>query len=146
MLEYVLFHQTPLELFVVFLKQNGVEAQTSEDEGIYEIKIPEDLDDALLEAIETRYDELMDMNQELYYQENAPSAENYRMASLTITLANGKTTMAHIRPELLSQVLEVISNDELFELVQSITDAIESPDDRTYCQKVRSGDVEFEAE
>ena len=61
MLEYVLFHQTPLELFVAFLKQNGVEAQTSEEEGIYEIKIPEDLDDALLEAIETRYDELMDM-------------------------------------------------------------------------------------
>ncbi len=144
MLEYVLFHEKPLELFVAFLKSHDIEAKTSEDDGVYEIKIPEDLDEGLLETIEEKYDELMDMNQELYYTENAPSAKNFRMASLTITLKNGETTMAHVRPELLSQVLDVINNDELFEIVQSIVDAVENPDDRSYCQKVRAGEVFFE--
>lgn len=144
MLEYVLFHQKPVELFVAFLKANKVEAETSENDGVYEIKIPEDLDEDLLETIETKYDDLMDMNQELYYMENAPSAENFRMASLNITLKNGEKTSAHVRPDLLGQVLEVISNEELFEIVQSIVEAVENPDARTYCQKVRSGDVDFE--
>jgi len=144
MLEYVLFHKKPLELFVEFLKSHDITAETSEDDGVFEIKIPEDFEDELLDKIEERYDELMDMNQELYYTENAPSAENFRMASITISLKNGDSTMAHIRPELLSQVLEVISNDELFELVQTIAEAVENPDERTYCQKVRAGDVDFE--
>ncbi len=144
MLEFVLFHEKPLELFVGFLKTHNIEAVTSEDDGVYEIKIPEDLDEQLLETIEEKYDELMDMNQELYYMENAPSAENFRMASIAITLKNGDSTMAHIRPELLAAVLEAISDDELFELVQTIVEAVENPDERTYCQKVRAGDVDFE--
>lgn len=144
MLEYVLFHEKPLELFVDFLNTHKVEAVTSQADGVFEISIPEDLEEGLLVKIEQKYDELMDLNQEIFYEENAPAADNYRMASIAIALKNGQSTMAHIRPELLAQVLEVISDDELFELVKSIVDAVETPDDRTYCQKVRAGDVEFE--
>jgi CCR4-NOT transcriptional regulation complex NOT5 subunit len=143
MLEYVLFHQKPLELFVEYLKNNNIEAVTNENDGVYEIKIPEDLNETLLEEIEDKYDDLMDMNQELYYRENAPSAENFRMASLNLILKNGEKTAAHIRPDLLAQVLDVISHDDLFELVQAVVDAVENPDERTYCQKVRAGDVNF---
>ncbi len=144
MLEYVLFHEKPLELFVTFLGTHNVKPETSEDDGVFEIRIPEDLDEDVLDQIERKYDELMDLNQQLYYEENAPAVDNYRMASVAITLKNGQNTMAHIRPELLAQVLEVISDDELFELVKGIVDAVETPDERTYCQKVRAGDVEFE--
>ncbi|MCF6198180.1 MAG: hypothetical protein L3J67_02070 [Hyphomicrobiaceae bacterium] len=144
MLEYVLFHEKPLELFVAFLGTHKVDAVTSEADGVFEISIPEDLEEDLLDKIEHKYDELMDMNQQLFYEENAPEADNYRMASVAISLKNGQSTMAHVRPELLAQVLEVISDDELFELVKTIVDAVETPDARTYCQKVRAGDVEFE--
>ena len=145
MLEYVLFHKQPLELFVTFLAQKGIKAKVEEsDDGIFEIAIPEDLDQALLDEIEQKYDGFMELNQELYYEENAPAADNYRMASINIRLKNGQNTMAHIRPELLANVLDVISDEELFEMVQTIVDAVENPDERTYCQKVRAGDVEFE--
>ena len=144
MLEYVLFHEKPLELFVTFLATHNVKAVTSENDGVFEIAVPEDLDEGLLDEIEQKYDELMELNQQLYYEENAPAADNYRMASIAIKLKDGQSTMAHIRPELLAQVLEVISDDELFELVKTIVEAVESPDERTYCQKVRAGDVEFE--
>jgi len=144
LLDYVLFHEKPVELFMAFLGAHNVKSETSEDDGVFEIRIPEDLDEKLLDKIEQKYDELMDLNQQLYYEENAPAADNYRMASVSITLKDGQSTMAHIRPELLAQVLEVINDDELFELVKSIVDAVETPDDRTYCQKVRAGDVKFE--
>ncbi len=133
MLEFVLFHKKPLELFVEFLKAKGIPPQTSEDDGVFEIKIPDDLDEALLEAIEEKYDDLMNMNQALFYEENPPSEENYRMASILIALRSGQATAAHVPPDLLGQILEVISDAELNQFVAAIVDAVENPDERTYC-------------
>jgi len=144
MLEYVLFHQQPFEIFVKFLKENNLSLETSENDGIYEIRIDEDIDKDLSEKVETEYDRLVAMNQELFFAENPASDKNYRMATVMITLKNGELTSAHIPPDLLARVLDVINETELNEIITAVVEAVENPDERTYCQKVRSGEVNFD--
>jgi len=144
MLEFVLFHEQPTQLFVDYLKSKNIEAQTSLDEEVRTIRIRDDLDEALLDEIEDKYDELMNFNHALFQAENPPTEDNYRVASIVINLKNGETTQAHVRPELLAEVIEVINEAELNELVQAIVDAVENPDGRSYCQKVRAGEVKFD--
>ena len=144
MLEYVLFHQKPFELFVEYLKANKLQPETGENNGVFEIKIPEDTEAALSDQIETYYDELMDMNRELFFAENARSEENFSVASVVIKLKNGETTNAHVSPDLLYRVIEAIGSEGLDELVTAIADAVENPDMRCFGQKVREGEVTFE--
>lgn len=146
MLDYVLFDQEPFDLFIDFLKTHDVSAETSENDGIYEIRVPEDIDDALAEKIELRYDELMDLNNELFFAKNPPSEKNFSIATLLISLKDGQETNAHVRPDLVYRILQVIEKPELDELIAAIVDAVENPDDRSYCQKVRDGDVDFSDE
>ncbi len=144
MLEYVLFHQKPFSLFVSFLKSANIPVQTSQSDGVFEIRIPDDIDDALAERVETRYDELMDINRELFFEENPPAKGNFSVATIVVNLASGKTSNAHIRPDLLYRVMQVIDERELDELVVAITKAVENPDDSSFCHKVRSGDIKFD--
>lgn len=144
MLEYVLFHQQPFNQFIEFLSDLKVKTATSENEGIFEIRIEDNLERGICDLIEKKYDELMALNQELFFAENPATAENYRMATLMFTLASGELSSAHVRPELLAKVLEVISQDELHEIVEAVVKGVEDPDDRSYCQKVRAGDVSFD--
>ncbi|HFC04171.1 MAG TPA: hypothetical protein ENJ55_00580 [Rhizobiales bacterium] len=146
MLEYVLFHQKPFDLFISFLKENGLKAITSENDGMYEIKISEDISPELSEKIEVEYDRLMALNHELFVAETPVSKDNYRMATVMITLKTGELTSAHISPDILGRVLEVIDEVELNEIITAVVDAVENPDDRTYCQKVRANEISFDDE
>lgn len=144
MLEYVLFHKVPHDLFVEFLVDNNLVPQVHEIDGVFETRIPEDIPDELVDKIEARYDELMAMNQQLFYEENQQSSENYRVASIMIKLKSGETSPAHVNPDLLAKVLEVITNAELDEFVEAIVQAVENTDERCYRQKVKAGDIGFE--
>ena len=146
MLEFVLFHRIPFDLFIEFLKAHNVEPETEIDGEFFQISVPEDIDADLGEKIEKRYDELMNMNHELFHAENPATKDNFRVATIMINLKSGETTAAHIRPDLLGQVLEVINEEELNEIVTAVVEAVENPDERTYCQKVRAGDIEFDDE
>jgi len=139
MLEYVLFHPKPFELFIAFLKENKLAIETDENDGIYEIRISEEINKSLSEEIEAEYDRLIALNQELFFAENPPTDENYRMASVMITLKNGDMTSAHLPPELLARVLDVIDEGEFHQIISAVVDAVENPDERSYCQKVRAG-------
>lgn len=144
MLEYVFFHQKPFELFVKFLKEHKLQVEAGENDGVFDIKIPDDLTGQLSEEVETEYDRLMQMNHELFFAENPTSNDNYRMATVMITLKTGELTSAHIPPDILGRVLEVIDEVELNEIITAVVEAVENPDERTYCQKVRAGDVNFD--
>lgn len=146
MLEYVFFHQKPFELFVSFLKEHQLKVETDENDGVYDIKTPDDLTRELSEKIEKEYDRLMQMNHELFFAENPTSNDNYRMATVMITLKNGDLTSAHIPPDILGRVLEVIDEVELNEIITAVVEAVENPDERSYCQKVRAGEVSFDGD
>lgn len=61
MLEYVFFQETPFQSFVKDLEVKKISPSIRIDEDnyqIYEIAIPEDINDDLLDEIDEKYDEL----------------------------------------------------------------------------------------
>lgn len=137
MLEYVLFHEKPFQLFVDWLKLKGVSPDTEIDDDSYEIKIPEDLSDNLLDEVDEKYEALMDMSQQMTDDEEKEDQEGYHMAGVVVTLKNGSVSYADVDPKLLGRVMSAISPEEFGEIVAAIADAVESPQAKTYCQRVR---------
>ena len=142
MLEYVFFHRQPLALFVELLRTRQVAYETDCDDEVLQVRIADDLDEQLVDELETRYDELMELNQQLVDQAQGAGKDNYEGAGVVLTLANGDTSYAYIDPELLGRIMKVLSPRELGVVVNAIVDAVESPDPRSYCQRVRDGDVD----
>lgn len=144
MLEYVFFNDEPMKLFQAYLDKHGVPATSIRNEENFEIAIPEDLNDNLIDDIEDYYDEVSDMDQRLVEEAQADSEDNYHMASILVTLQDGRSSYADVSPELLSKLMQVITPQELGKVVQAITQAVENPDDRLFCQRVRDGDFKFD--
>ncbi len=131
-IEYIFFHKKPFGLFVKFLQQQGLHPAISSDEDNYEVSIADDLDDVLSNVIEDEYDRLLEMNQQLMEE----SREN--SAGVVVNLKDGTTTYADIAPLLLTKIMEVLTPQELGEVVNAIVDAVECPDDRSLCERVKA--------
>ncbi|HDK38401.1 MAG TPA: hypothetical protein ENG92_05240, partial [Thiolapillus brandeum] len=93
MLEYVFFHAQPFEQFVAYLYELGLYPEIENDAECWEARLPEDLDDALSDKIEERYDQLMALNQQLFDQE---LDEDFHVAGVVVNLNNGKTVYAQV--------------------------------------------------
>lgn len=65
MLEYILFHEKPFQLFINWLQAKGISPETEIEDDNYLIKISEDLDDDLLDEIDEKHDALIGMNQKI---------------------------------------------------------------------------------
>ena len=140
MLSYIFFHEKPFEMFAKFLRDKGIPPETSQENECYEITIPEDIEDQLNDEIEEEYDRLFEMNQDLMDNEQA-SEKDYSMASIDVPLGDGSISQANIKPELINKVLSVLSAQEFSEVIHIIVDAVENPDTRNFCQRVREDDV-----
>ena len=138
MYEYILFNDEPFQLFIKWLADKGIEAETEIDEGeSYEIKISDEIDDALLDEVEEKYEEFMDMNQQIINDEERANDANYHMAAIVVTLKNGSVSYADIDPDIMARIIAAISPQELGDFVNSIADAVETPQPKTYCQRMR---------
>lgn len=140
MLDYILFNEKLFQLFIDWLKEKDVAYEVNIDEDNYVIKVSENLDDDLLDDIDDKYDELMDMNQALINDEEKESNDGYHMAGVVVTLKDGSISYADIDSTLLSRIVSVISPEELGEIVTAIADAVENPQPKTYCQRVREAE------
>ncbi|MGA0937151.1 MAG: hypothetical protein ACO378_02105 [Sedimenticolaceae bacterium] len=140
MLEYVFFDERPRDQFVNFLQEKAVELKLEEDEGLLKVWISEDLDDDLDEAIEDFYDDMMALNQQLYEDENNEAEVGYNAAGIVLELNTGENVYAQVDPELLGRIMTVVTPDEFNTVVNAIVEAVENPDVRTPCQRIREGD------
>ena len=140
MLEYVFFDERPRDQFVTFLREKSVELKLEEDEGLLKVWISEDLADDLDEAIEDFYDDMMALNQQLYEDENNEAEVGYNAAGIVLELNTGENVYAEVNPELLGRIMTVVTPDEFNTVVNVIVEAVENPDARTPCQRIREGD------
>jgi hypothetical protein len=142
MLEFIFFHHNISKLFTDFIRGLGIEYRIEDDEDTITVSVSEDIDDELVERIEDEYDRLLDLSRDQTDSEEGESRQNYQKASLLITLKNGDISYAHIDTDIINRVLRTISTDELNRLIEAIADAVENPDDRSYCQALKDGDKE----
>ena len=141
MLDYIFFHQTPFDEFLAFVNAKGLQPETEVEDGNYEVRLPEDIDDALNAEIEERYDALMDTNRALFESEQEEGTDNYQGAGVVLNLKGGETVYADVDPGLLAKIMGVLSADEFGEVVNAIVDAVENLDTRTFCERARDGDI-----
>lgn len=140
MLNYIFFHEKPFKLFIDYLKLKGLTPQTDTEDECFEVTIPEDMDDGLNDDIEEEYDRLFEMNQELM-ESQQQSEKNYSMASIDVPLGDGTISQAMIKPELVNKLMAALSTQELSEVIQIIVGAVENPESRSFCQRVREDDI-----
>lgn len=141
MLDYILFNEKPYQLFVTWLKEKNITCEIEQDDESYIIKVSEDLAEDLLDEIDEQYEVFMDMNQDIINEEEKEKNGGYHMAGVLVTLKDGSTSYADIDSKLLAKVISVISPDEFTEIVTAIADAVETPQPKTFCQRVREKEI-----
>jgi hypothetical protein len=137
MLEFIFFHLKICKLFTRFAEQLDIKYEIKDDGETITVLVPDDLDDSRVEQLEDEYDRLLDLSREQTDRDEGESRENYQKASLLITLKNGDKSYAHVDMDLINRVLRNISTAELNSLVEAIVDAVEHPDERSYCQIIK---------
>ena len=140
MLEFIFFHQNISKLFTDFIAGLGIEYRVKDAAETITVSVSEDLDDELIEKIEDEYDRLLDLSRDLTDSEEGESRDNYQKASLLITLKNGEISYAHVDTDMVNRMLQVISTTELNQFIEAVADAVENPDDRSYCQIIKDSD------
>ena len=140
MLEFVFFHDNICRQFIEFIAKRNVVFSIDDDGDTITVSISEDEEADLIEQIEDEYDRLLDLSREQTDQDEGEHDENYQKASLLIMLKSGEKSYAHVDTDLVNRILRNISTEELNHFIESIVDAVENPDDRSYCQIVQDKD------
>ena len=136
MLEYVFFHQQPLGQFCEFLRGKGIPFQLLDSSESLLLAIEEQsIDDPMADIIDEYYDEMLDLDQSIYDQGMVEDEENYASAGVVVNLMDGQSIYADVPGNLLKKIMDVLSPQELGDLVNAIADAVENPDKRTLCKR-----------
>ncbi|MES9947213.1 MAG: hypothetical protein ABW080_19860 [Candidatus Thiodiazotropha sp.] len=133
MLEYILFDESSWCGFVDYLRQLGLEPETSVGEDGWLVALPEDLDDAMDAKIEAYYDQLLDNNEAMVAEREGEAHQH--VAGVNVTLADGRVVQAAVDPKLMQRLLDAVSPHELGEFVDAVAAAVENPDHRPFCQR-----------
>lgn len=132
-IEYVFFDNQFRDRFVQYVSSRGIACSVRQDgmEGLI-AELPEDLDEALAEAVDAEYESLM---QE---QEIAAEAEEgwvtANVMGVSITLADGRPCVVRIPDEIVRRLSEHFSTDEIHSLVSAIAQSVENPFDGPICK------------
>jgi len=136
-LEYIFFTRSTCDRFVARLRALAIAPDIENDGEAWLVAVPEDLDEPLADRIETFYDELMDADRELVEADCAGQAGEFAAAGVTLELNDGRRVYAHVDPALLLKISRCLESDELNAFVSAICDAVEHPDERGFCQRMR---------
>jgi len=131
MLEYMFFARSLCDEFIRFLADRGVPHEVAEDEGNFNVSLPDDLDEALSDAIDQTYERLLQAHMEVLGDEEGMLEKD--AAGVQITLGDGQICTVRIDPGLVSRLLREISMEELRDLVHAIAQQVENPDNRPLC-------------
>jgi len=130
MLEYVFFSADTRQRFSDFLRENGVELQLLEGDGLL-VGIPEDLADALNDRIDALYDRLLD--EDAAQLESSEGGVEKHAAGVRVQLRDGTPCTIRLAPELMARMLGCITLEELRDTVQDIVQQAETPNDLPIC-------------
>jgi hypothetical protein len=134
MFDYIFHHPASLADFTTFLETKSIPYESRDDALGLVVAIPEDIDDTLLDEVESRYEALQrDQESLLFAPEDGSSGKT--STALTVQLAGGRTVYASIPAEMMRRLLSVLSPEEIGQLVDAIATAVENPDLRPICQR-----------
>jgi len=132
MLEYIFFDRQANDRFVALASELGLSAECSADAETLLVKLPEEIDDAVLARIEQSYDELMELSESAVSEGDE---RYYRAAGLQVDLPDGRQILVSVEPDLLNKLLRAVDFDELGQFAAAIAAAALNPDERPICKR-----------
>lgn len=138
MFEFMFFDDELRQNFMDFAHEQGVPCHAVEDNMGMIATVPEDIPDAVSDALDSYYDELMEQQAERV--DRAEGEATHQMAGIRVTLQNGQPCMIRLEPELANRLLSAFTLEEMQTLVQAIARNLENPDDGPVCKRESSSD------
>ena len=137
MLDYLFFNIQFAELFIKFLDKKRLKYTQAKElvQNANIVCISENLDDDLWNEIDNVYDDLAEQDQQML-QDELEDDNKIDTAGIYIQLANDKTTIAKIDPDVMNRMLETISMDEFNDFIEVIVASVENPDNSALCEKI----------
>lgn len=102
--------------------------------GGWVVQVPEDLPDAVLDAIENEYNRLMLHQREVL--DAADGADTNDVLGVQVTLPGGESCLVRVPPYLGRKLVNTFSFEEIHQLVTLIAEQAVQPVDGPLCQKV----------
>lgn len=132
MLDYICFDELFTKEFIDYLHQRGVSYECREDDMGTIVAIPDDLDEALDDDIDERFESLERAYEQRLKKELMETERN--ISAISVNLANGETCYVPIPEEMMNRLMSVLSPQEIGDLVDAIVSVVEDPDKRPICQ------------
>ena len=128
MLEYVFFQEPSRQHFQDFLNEQGL-AWTLEPGDLETLIVVDEagMDDELAERVESFYDELLAMDQDVQETRIPHATPQDDRSGVIVTLQDGRTLFAGLPSGLIPRLLTVITAAELTVMVDAVTRAVENP-------------------
>ena len=133
MLEYVFFKEAIRDKFISFLVERKAAHQLGEGEGLL-VEVSEEIDNDTWDAIDHRYETLLQETAEL--MEQGEDALEKNVAGVQVQLANGDPCTVRLDPDLIARILGCISMEELRDMVQDVAHWVEMKDNSPLCHVV----------
>ncbi len=136
MLEYVFFHEEPVRRFCSFLAAMGLSPNHGNCGESWLVTLEEEsIDDETADRIDAFYDQMFDLDQQLYDSGMQEDSANFGSAGVVVNLRDGSSVYADVPPDLLHRIMQALTPRELGDLVNAIVDAVEEPDSRPLCKR-----------
>ena len=131
MFDYLFFDSALKNEFLGFLHGKDIATHEQQDDLGQQVSIPEDLADETLEAIDVLYDRLLLRQADLL--EGTEDGLEKNVTGVNLVLKDGTACVIRLDPDLVARMLSVMGLKELGELVNTIADQVEHPDNRPLC-------------
>lgn len=136
MLEYVLFAEQLRDRFTKWLDDNGVTYRTDGDGDGDELHVlvDEDLDEDMQDKVDEQYDLLLEESARIADAED-DSPDAVHLVGIQFQRSDGSVGHVRITPELANRLHRCLDMIELQAFVQTVVDAVESPDSGPLCRR-----------
>ncbi len=133
MLEYVFFDPRPRDQFIAGVHELGVQTELKEKGEELLVLLSDDLDQVTADAIEECFMATLSMSEALMAE--AEGVDSFDTTGVEVKLKDGTAVIASVDAKVLGKVLSVLNYGELSHFVDSITSAVENPDQRALCKR-----------
>lgn len=135
MMEYIFFDASLRDRFVEHANGLGVACNLQDDNMGWVVAVPEDLADALVEALEAHYDKLQEEQSDLMSQAEGGFK---RLAGFQLVLPDGQTCMVPLQPDVANRLLSCFSFEEIQTLFDTVARSALNPKSRLLCEILRA--------
>lgn len=138
-MDYVFFSERLRDDFVACAVELGVACAQATDSAaddevpVLLVTVDDDVAGDTLDALEDRYDALMEEQSGIVAQE-AGWLDN-RVAGVTVTLADGTARTIRLDPALANRLLDAFTAGEIHDLVTAVAQSLAGPEEPRLCRK-----------